>query len=180
VAGSDLDVAQIHSSIEHGRHESVAQHMWMRSGDPYASRLGEPAQAPGGRMAVHPGAAGVEQDRPASARANCLVDGAADGWRQWDQDDLGAFAANAQYPVAVLFTQVGDVRAGGLIDPRAEKPSMATSAKSQLLPDWRAAASRASNCGWVNPRVGDSAGTEGRRTCSAGECSRRPSMTAVR
>jgi hypothetical protein len=96
--------------------------MWMRSGDPYASRLGEPAQAPGGRMAVHPGAAGVEEDRPAGARADCLVDAAADGWRQWDQDDLGAFAAHVQYPVAVLFTQVGDVRAGGLEDPQAQEP----------------------------------------------------------
>ena len=28
------------------------------------------------------------------------VDGAADGWRQRDPDDLGAFAAYAQYPVA--------------------------------------------------------------------------------
>jgi len=78
----------------------------MRSGDPDASRLCEPAQAPGGRMAVHPGAAGVEEDRPAGGRADCRVDGAADGWRQWDQDDLGAFAAHPQYPVAMLFTQV--------------------------------------------------------------------------
>jgi hypothetical protein len=38
----------------------------------------------------------------------------------------------------------------------------------------------ASNCRWVNPRVGDSEGTEGRRTCSAGECSSRPSKTQVR
>src|SRR5580698_9834432 len=38
----------------------------------------------------------------------------------------------------------------------------------------------ASNCRWVNPRAGDSAGTEGRRTCSAGECSRTPSRTQVR
>ena len=30
------------------------------------------------------------------------------------------------------------------------------------------------------PKVGDSAGTEGRGTCSAGECSSRPSMTHVR
>jgi hypothetical protein len=36
--------------------------------------------------------------------------------------------------------------------------------------DSRAAVSRASNCRWVKPRVGDSAGTESRRTCSVGEC----------
>jgi hypothetical protein len=35
---------------------------------------------------------------------------------------LGSFAAYAQHPVAVLFTQVGDVRTGGLEDPQAEQP----------------------------------------------------------
>ena len=35
---------------------------------------------------------------------------------------LGAFAAHAQHAVAVLFVQVGDVRAGGLKDPQAEQP----------------------------------------------------------
>ena len=63
---------------------------------------------------------------------------------------------------------------------KPSSPSMATSAKSHGFDDSRAAVSRASNCRWVNPKVGDSAGTEGRRTCSAGECSRRPSMTQVR
>ena len=38
---------------------------------------------------------------------------------------------------------------------------MATSAKSQRFEDSRAAVSRASNCRWVNPRAGDSAGTDG-------------------
>ena len=46
---------------------------------------------------------------------------------------------------------------------------MATSAKSHGLAESRAVLSRASNCRWVNPRVGDSGGTEGRRMCSAGE-----------
>ena len=58
--------------------------------------------------------------------------------------------------------------------------SMATSAKSDGFEDSRAAVSRALNCRWVKPRVGDSAGTAGRRTCSAGECSSRPSITHVR
>ena len=40
--------------------------------------------------------------------------------------------------------------------------------------------SSASNCRCVNPSVGDSGGTVGRRTCSAGECSSRLSMTQVR
>ena len=56
------------------------------------------------------------------AVTDCPVDGPADGWRQRDQDDLGALAAHAQHLVAVLLTQVGDVRAGGLEDPQAEQP----------------------------------------------------------
>jgi hypothetical protein len=62
---------------------------------------------------------------------------------------------------------------------RPSRPSMAISAKSQAFGDSRAVSS-ASNCRWVNPRVGDSAGTAGRRTCSAGECGMSPSMTQVR
>ncbi len=56
-------------------------------------------------------------------RAVCdrLIDGPADGWRQRDEDDLGAFAAHAQHPMAVLLAEVGDVRAGGLEDPQAEQ-----------------------------------------------------------
>src|SRR3974390_2037151 len=92
------------------------------------------------------------------------------GW-QGDEGDLGALAAHAQDPVAVLLAEVSDVGAGGLEDPQTSSPSMATSAKSHGFGDWRAAVSRASNCRWVNPSVGDSAGTAGRRTCSAGECS---------
>jgi hypothetical protein len=75
----------------------------------------------GGRVPIHPGAAAVEQDRAARPRAGCPVDGAADGWRQRDQDDLGALAAHAQDPVAVLFAEVGDVPSGGLEDPQAQQ-----------------------------------------------------------
>ena len=50
---------------------------------------------------------------------------------------------------------------------RPSSPSMATSAKSYRRGDCRAAMSRASNCRRVNPRVGDSAGTVGRRTVAA-------------
>jgi hypothetical protein len=89
--------------------------------DPNAGCLRESPQAPGRRAAVHPGAAAVEQDRAARAGAYRLVDGAPDGGRQRDQDDFGAFAAHAQHPVAVLFAEVSDVRAGGLEDPQAEK-----------------------------------------------------------
>jgi hypothetical protein len=71
-------------------------------------------------MPVHPGTAAVEQDRAACQGSSRPVDGPADGWRQRDQDDLGAFAAHAQHPVAVFFAEVCDVRAGGFEDSQAE------------------------------------------------------------
>ena len=55
---------------------------------------------------------------------------------------------------------------------KPSRPGMTTSAKSYGFGDCRAAVGRAPNCRWVNPGVGDSAGAEGRRTCSAGEWSR--------
>lgn len=80
----------------------------------------EAAQAPGGGVAVHPGAAAVDQDRPAGPGADRAVYGLPDGWWQRYEGDLGAFAAHAQHPVAVLFTQVTDVCAGGFEDAQAE------------------------------------------------------------
>jgi hypothetical protein len=76
----------------------------------------------GGRVAVHPGAAAVGQDRAAGAGTNRLVDGSPYGGRQQDKDNFGAFSAHAQHPVAVLFAEVDDVRAGGFEDPQAEQP----------------------------------------------------------
>jgi hypothetical protein len=94
--------------------------MW--PGNAHPGGVGQEPQAASRNVAVHPGAAAVEQDRAAGAVADCLIDGPPDGWRQRDQDHLGAFAAHAQHPVAVLFAEVGDVRAGGLEDPQAEQP----------------------------------------------------------
>ena len=54
--------------------------------------------------------------------ADGLVDGPPHGRGQWDQHDLGALAAHAQHPVAVLFAEVGDVGPGGFEDPQAEEP----------------------------------------------------------
>ena len=59
-------------------------------------------------------------------------------------------------------------------------PSMVTSAKSQRFGESFAVLSSASNWRCVSPSVGDSAGTFGRRTYSAGECSSTSSMTQVR
>ena len=92
----------------------------VRPADPHTRSLGEPPQAAGGGVAIHPGTATVEQDRAVGAGADGLVDGPADGWRQRDEDDLGALAAHAQDPVTVFFAEVGDVSAGGFVDPQAE------------------------------------------------------------
>jgi len=94
--------------------------MW--PGDPHARVLGEVAQAAGGGVPVHPGAAAVEQDRPAGPACGGAVDGPADRRGQRDQDDLGALAAHPQDAVAVFFAQVGDVGAGGFEDPQAQQP----------------------------------------------------------
>jgi len=99
----------------------MAEHVRVRPGDLDAGGFGESPQAPGGRVPVHPGAAAVEQDRTARAVSDRPVDGPPDRGRQRHQDDLGALAAHAQHPVAVLFAEIGDVRAGGLEDPQAEQ-----------------------------------------------------------
>jgi hypothetical protein len=88
---------------------------------PEADDASEAPQPQGGRVAVHPGAAAVEQDRPRSPQASCPVDRAADGRWQRDLDHLGALAAYAQHPAAALVAEVGDVRAGGFEDPQAEQ-----------------------------------------------------------
>jgi len=96
--------------------EGVPEHVRVWPGDPDPRCLGESPQAAGGGVAVHPDAATGEQDWSAGAGAGCPVDRAADrGWQR-DEDGLGALAAHAQHPVAVLVTQIGDVRPGGLED----------------------------------------------------------------
>jgi hypothetical protein len=150
VAGGDLDLT--HPGVEHGRDEGVAQHMRVRPGDPHASGFGQAPQAAGGGVAVHPRTAGVKENRAGAAGTDGPVDRPPDRWRQRDQDDLGALAAHAQHPAAVLFAEVSDVRTGGFEDRKPSSPSMATSAKSQWFDDSRAVVSSASNCRWVNPR----------------------------
>jgi hypothetical protein len=68
-------------------------------GEPYASCFRQAPQPAGGGVAVHPSAAGIEQNRPAGAGADRAVDGPPDGWRQRDQDDLGVSATSWRCPV---------------------------------------------------------------------------------
>ncbi len=102
--------------------EGVPEQMRVRPGDPDPGSFGEPPQSAGGGVAVHPGAAAVQEDWPAGAGADSPVDGAADRWWQRDEDDLGAFAAHAQHPVAVLLAKIGDVCPAGFEDPQAQEP----------------------------------------------------------
>jgi alkylhydroperoxidase family enzyme len=73
-------------------------------------------------VAVHPGTAAVEQDRPASAGTDRPVDGPADGWWQRDQDDLGALSAYAQHPGGHALRRGRRCRPRWPEDPQAQQP----------------------------------------------------------
>jgi hypothetical protein len=103
----------------------VVTNVWrsgVRPGDPDSGGFSEAAEAPGGGVAVHAGAAAVKQDRPSGPGTDGAVDSPSDGWRQRDQDDLAALATHAQDPVTVFLAQITDVRAGGLEDSHAQQP----------------------------------------------------------
>ena len=86
----------------------MAQHVRVDLG-PQAGGASEVPQAPDCRMAVHPGTAAVEQDRPAVPEAGGPVDGPADRGRQRNWTTLLRLHT-PQDPVAVLLAEVGDVR----------------------------------------------------------------------
>src|SRR5262249_51121697 len=48
VPGRDLDVAELHACVEHGRDESLAEHMRVCPGDPHSRSFGQAPQAAGG------------------------------------------------------------------------------------------------------------------------------------
>src|SRR4051794_26770865 len=83
-------------------------------------------------------------------------------------------------PVAVFTAEVVDFAAGGLEDPQPEQPEhgdqgeVVTVGRGPCGGEEDLELQVGQSQGW------DSGGTVGRRTCSAGECSRRPSMTQVR
>jgi hypothetical protein len=93
----------------------------VRPGRLDASHAGETVQTPRGRVAVHAGAAAVDQDRPASTRSDGPVNGPPGCWWQRDQDHLGALAAHPEYPVAVFLAEIGYVCAGSFEDPQAQQ-----------------------------------------------------------
>jgi hypothetical protein len=81
--------------------------------------------------------------------------------------------------VAVLLTEVTDVAAGGLEDRSPRRPIMATQVITVVAGGLRGGQHRL-ELQMLRPGVGDSAGTVGRRTYSAGERSTIPSVTQVR
>jgi hypothetical protein len=100
---------------------NVPQHVRVGAGNAHAPGLREVPKAAGGGVPVHPPAVRVEQDRPCRPAADGAIDRAADRGRQRDKDHLGSFAAHPEDAVAMLLTQVGDVRAGGFEDAQAEQ-----------------------------------------------------------
>jgi hypothetical protein len=83
-------------------------------------------------------------------------------------------------PVAVLLAEVGDVRAGGLEDPQAQQTEHGHQREIVRVRRFSCCGEQRLELQVGEPQVGDSAGTMGRRTCSAGECSRISSRTQVR
>ena len=51
VAGGDLGVPQVHTRIQHGRDEGMAEHVRVWLGDPHASTFGQVPQSAGGHVA---------------------------------------------------------------------------------------------------------------------------------
>jgi hypothetical protein len=90
MAGGDLHIPEVDASIEHGRDESVAEHVRVRPGHLDAGGLGEMAQAAGGRVPVHPGAVDVEQDRPAPGATVPCWASYAKNWRNTSTTPRGS------------------------------------------------------------------------------------------
>ena len=114
MARGDLDVAQVHAGVEHGGEERVPEHVRVHPGKVDPGLVGQVVQATGRGVPVHPPALPVPQDRPLLTAVDGAFDRTLHGWRQGCQDDLAALATDLEDPVAVLLTQVLDVRAAHL------------------------------------------------------------------
>jgi hypothetical protein len=86
-----------------------------------AGVAGEVAEPPGRGVPVHPLPACVQEERSGISFASGPFDGPTDGERHRGQDDLAAFAADSQYAVAVLLTEVLDIRADRFKDPQSKE-----------------------------------------------------------
>jgi hypothetical protein len=125
---------------------NVPQHMWVHPRHPDPRGGGQVLEPSGRRVAVHPDAERVAQDRPVGAVVDGVVDRPPDRWWQRHENDLAALAAHPQHAVPVFLTEVGDVRPARFEDPQPCRPRRATSAKSLMLAGSRAVVISASNC----------------------------------
>jgi hypothetical protein len=158
VTGGDLDIPEVDAGVEHGRDRGVAEHMGVRPGDPDAGAPGELVQAAGGRVPVHPGAAAVEQDRPAHA-----------GSGRWPGRPLAATGSGRSWcpcrthggPGGRAPRRVGDVRAGGLEDPQAQQTEHGHQREIVRVRRFSCCGEQRLELQVGEPQVGDSAGTMG-------------------
>src|ERR1700691_3382244 len=168
VAGGDLDVPEVHASIEHRGDPRVAEHMRVCP-CPQPGAASEAPKAAGGawrsiRVPRLLSRIGPWSRGPVARSIARLTAGGSGTW-----GTLLPFPHTrstrwpCSSPRSVMFALVASkIR-------RPSRPSMATKAKSDGLADSLAAVSRASNCKWVHPREGD----------WEGECCIRPSITQV-
>lgn len=133
-------------------------------------------QSSGGGVPVHPGRAGVEQDRPACPFGHGAVDRSPDRWWQWDERQPPSLAEHPEDTVPVFLAHVGDVCAGGFEDPQSEQAKHGDQGE---VVEVGGLPGGAQQCFELQVRQAQG-GTFGRRTWSAGECFRIPSMTQVR
>jgi hypothetical protein len=90
----------------------VPKHVRVHPGQVDAGLVGQVVQPAGRGVPVHPSILTVPQDQALFPVVDGAGDSALHGRWQRGQDDLAAFAVDLQHPVAVLLTQVLDVRAG--------------------------------------------------------------------
>jgi hypothetical protein len=97
-----MDVAGIakvaFTSEDRVRDERVPQHVRMRPGNPHTGLIGQAPEPARGGVAVHPGAAAVEQNGPGRAGADCPVDCPADRRWQRHQYNLCALGCSRRGP----------------------------------------------------------------------------------
>jgi hypothetical protein len=168
------------AGVEHGGDEGVPEHVRVHSSQVHAGRFGEPAQPSGGAVPVHAGGGGGQQDRSAGPVVDGSFQRASDGgWERYEYDFV-ALAVYPQYAVAVFLAEVFDVAADGLEDAQPQQAEHGDEDAVAAVGRRFGGGEQRFELQVSQPRVGDSAGTLGRRTHSADECSSTASMTQVR
>jgi Arc/MetJ family transcription regulator len=172
VPGGDLHIAQVSASVEHGRDKRVARHVRVCAGDLGAGGFGEGCRrrVAACRSIRAPRLLSRIGPRARLSVARSMARPAAGGSGTRTTLVPLPHTRRTRWPCSSPRSPMSALVASKIRKPSS--PSIATRAKSHGSGDWRAAVSRAPDCRWVNPRAGDSGGTAGRWTCSAGECSR--------